>query len=141
MKNNDATNRDNFGICFAYGAAEIEAVCPELRDLDFPNDDMSLKTRRENLEYIKEVEHDIYEEDAEGKHGGTLFSYTVKRSTENGAQAGQKVVIYLHDQEILEWKDAKLFRSMIAFALSLGLGKKVHFARYGMGKYTDQKAL
>ena len=34
-----------------------------------------------------------------------------------------------------------MFQSIIAFALSLGLGRKVHYSKYGLAHYTDDNAL
>jgi hypothetical protein len=138
-KNNNATNKADFGICFLT-KKEIGAISKELVDLKFPYERTDLPTREEDLQYIRDVEGQLLEEE-NGKFGGTLISYTVQKSTKNGAQAGQKVVIYLHSQEILNSKNPMWVQSAIAFALSLGLGKRVHFQKYATEGWNDEKVL
>ena len=109
-RNLSQINKYEFGPCHAFNDHDSASICEELKDLQYPDDPMAMKTREGDVKYLQDVEPSLLDLNKDNEFGGTLFTYTVKRSTKNGAQRGQKVVIYLHSQQILEAKDPKMFR-------------------------------
>ena len=121
-KNTKVTDKSRFGMSHCYPGDDAWKVCEEITSLKTPVDLETLKTRQEDVEYIKEVEKEHYPENKEGYYPGNLFSYTVKESTKGGARAGQKVVVYLADQDaeyIGKGTRGAQHKSIIAFGLSL----------------------